>query len=83
MFFKLSKDNLKNKIFSEVKHDDNDFGLLDFIEIESELIYNKILNNINCGIFFYPQVNQSAFPKNTKLKENYQSLLKMEIFVIY
>ena len=50
--FKLSKDNLKNKIFSEVKHDDNDFGLLDFIEFESELIYNKILNNINCGIFF-------------------------------
>ena len=34
-------------------------------------------------MFFYPQVNQFVFPKNTKLKENYQSLLKMEIFVIY
>lgn len=79
----MSKDNLENKIFSEVKHDDHDFGLLDFIEFESELIYNKILNNINCGMFFYPQVNQFVFPKNTKLKENYQSLLKMEIFVIY
>ena len=76
MFFKLSKDNLKNTIFSEVKHDDNDFGLLDFIEFESELIYNKILNNINCEIFFLST-------SKPKLKENYQSLLKMEIFVIY
>lgn len=67
MFFKLSLDNLKNKIFSEVKHDDNDFDLLDFIKFESELIYNKILNNINCG-FFLSTGKPICFPEKYKIK---------------
>ena len=43
----------KNKILLEVKvvvYENDNFELLDFIEFEKDLIYNKLINNINCGI---------------------------------
>lgn len=57
----------------EIKIDIHDFELLDLTEFERDLIYNKFINNINCGILLsidkpikFPEQNE----KTRKIKKS-------------
>ena len=52
--------------------DENDnFELLDFIEFEKDLIYNKFINNINCGILL-------SIDKPIEFPDDYEKVRKIK-----
>ena len=64
----------KNKILSEVKvvvYENDNFELLYFIEFEKDLIYNKLINNINCGILL-------SIDKPIEFPEDYEKVTKIK-----